>query len=79
MCSSYVLGVPSIVASGKFIPILPCAVPPAYYAHLAPFRKRYYDVQAEGTNGASVVSGGPAALRHLPQIKDKVKEVMFFC
>ncbi|XP_039797428.1 protein argonaute MEL1-like [Panicum virgatum] len=54
-------------------------VPPAYYAHLAAFRARYYDEQAEGTDGASVVSGGPAALRRLPQVKDKVKEVMFFC
>ncbi|RLM86725.1 hypothetical protein C2845_PM04G04760 [Panicum miliaceum] len=54
-------------------------VPPAYYAHLAAFRARYYDVQAEGTDGASVASGGPAALRRLPQVKDKVKEVMFFC
>lgn len=55
------------------------AVPPAYYAHLAAFRARYYDEQAEGTDGASVVSGGPAAFRRLPQLKDKVKEVMFFC
>ena len=78
MCS-YVLGVPYIFATGKFIPILPGAVPPAYYAHLAAFRARYYDEQAEGTDGASVVSGGPAAVRRLPQVKDKVKEVMFFC
>ena len=79
MWSSYVLGVPCIFATGKFIPILPRAVPPAYYAHLAAFRARYYDEQAEGTDGTSVVSGGPAAVRRLPQVKDKVKEVMFFC
>ncbi|RLN32970.1 hypothetical protein C2845_PM03G22800 [Panicum miliaceum] len=63
------------------------AVPPAYYAHLAAFRARYYDEQAEGANGgASAVSGGaafasgdPAAFRRLPEVKDNVKEVMFFC
>nr|TKW30909.1 hypothetical protein SEVIR_2G069400v2 [Setaria viridis] len=54
-------------------------VPPAYYAHLAASRARYYDEQAEGADGASVASGGPAAFRQLPQVKDKVKEVMFFC
>ncbi|CAN6222538.1 unnamed protein product [Urochloa humidicola] len=56
-------------------------VPPVYYAHLAAFRARYYIEQAEGTDGASIVSGGPgpAAFRQLPQVKDKVKEVMFFC
>ncbi|KAJ1288087.1 hypothetical protein BS78_02G062600 [Paspalum vaginatum] len=62
-------------------------VPPAYYAHLAAFRARYYDEQAEGTDGTSVVSGGvtsaggapPAAFRRLPQVKENVKEVMFFC
>ncbi|CAL5090915.1 unnamed protein product [Urochloa decumbens] len=54
-------------------------VPPVYYAHLAAFRARHYIEQAEGTDGASDVSGGPAAFRQLPQVKDKVKEVMFFC
>ncbi|CAN6197137.1 unnamed protein product [Urochloa humidicola] len=56
-------------------------VPPVYYAHLAAFRARYYIEQAEGTDGTSVVSSGPgpAAFRQLPQVKDKVKEVMFFC
>ncbi|KAG0541970.1 hypothetical protein BDA96_02G062300 [Sorghum bicolor] len=60
-------------------------VPPAYYAHLAAFRARYYDEQ-ESTDGTSVVSGsaataggGPPAFRRLPQIKENVKEVMFFC
>lgn len=68
-----------------FIPILIHAVPPAYYAHLAAFRARYYDEQ-DSTDGTSVVSGGavsagggPPAFRRLPQVKDNVKEVMFFC
>lgn len=70
--------------------ITSCAVPPAYYAHLAAFRARYYDDPSEGSDGASVVSGSsqaavgggvapPAAVRRLPQVKDNVKEVMFYC
>ncbi|CAD6220784.1 unnamed protein product [Miscanthus lutarioriparius] len=61
-------------------------VPPAYYAHLAAFRARYYYDEQDSTDGTSVVSGGaaaagggPAAFRRLPQIKENVKEVMFFC
>ncbi|KAJ1288086.1 hypothetical protein BS78_02G062500 [Paspalum vaginatum] len=48
-------------------------VPPVYYAHLAAYRARCYDEQAEGNDG------GPPGLRMLPQVKDNVKEVMFFC
>ncbi|VAH43830.1 unnamed protein product [Triticum turgidum subsp. durum] len=33
-------------------------VPPAYYAHLAAFRARYYDEPSEGSDSASIVSGG---------------------
>ncbi|KAF0908875.1 hypothetical protein E2562_028754 [Oryza meyeriana var. granulata] len=63
-------------------------VPPAYYAHLAAFRARHYDEPAEvALDGASsVASGGnqaaggqPAAVRQLPQIKENVKDVMFYC
>ncbi|XP_044964927.1 protein argonaute 14-like [Hordeum vulgare subsp. vulgare] len=68
-------------------------VPPAYYAHLAAFRARYYDEPSEGSDSASIVSGGtresaatgagaagpPAAFRPLPRIRDNVKEVMFYC
>ncbi|KAG1347516.1 hypothetical protein COCNU_06G013450 [Cocos nucifera] len=59
-------------------------VPPAYYAHLAAFRARYY-VESDLSEGGSTSVGGSktrdksAAVRHLPQIKDNVKEVMFFC
>ncbi|KAE8766248.1 Protein argonaute 14 [Hordeum vulgare] len=71
-----------------------CAtLPPAYYAHLAAFRARYYDEPSEGSDSASIVSGGtresaatgagaagpPAAFRPLPRIRDNVKEVMFYC
>ncbi|KAL6647561.1 hypothetical protein ACP70R_014998 [Stipagrostis hirtigluma subsp. patula] len=60
-------------------------VPPAYYAHLAAFRARYYDEPPESSDGTTVVSDGatrgsvPRPFRRLPQIKENVKEVMFFC
>uniref|UniRef100_A0A0D9WWD0 Piwi domain-containing protein n=1 Tax=Leersia perrieri TaxID=77586 RepID=A0A0D9WWD0_9ORYZ len=63
-------------------------LPPAYYAHLAAFRARYYDEPAEfALDGASsVASGGnqaaggqPPAVRRLLQIKENVKDVMFYC
>ncbi|XP_062178806.1 protein argonaute PNH1 [Phragmites australis] len=56
-------------------------VPPAYYAHLAAFRARFYmepelsenqtTKSSNGTNGASV--------KPLPAVKEKVKRVMFYC
>nr|KJB35182.1 hypothetical protein B456_006G103100 [Gossypium raimondii] len=48
-------------------------VPPAYYAHLAAFRARYYiedEMWDSGSTGMEV--------RPLPSIKDNVKEVMFY-
>lgn len=60
------------------------AVPPAYYAHLAAFRARYY-IEGEYSDGGSTtgstaagVAGG-ARFRALPEIKENVKEVMFYC
>ncbi|CAK7332085.1 unnamed protein product [Dovyalis caffra] len=55
-------------------------VPPAYYAHLAAFRARYY-IEDEMSDGDST-SGGTgrtAEFRPLPVIKDNVKDVMFYC
>ncbi|KFK44936.1 hypothetical protein AALP_AA1G322100 [Arabis alpina] len=58
-------------------------VPPAYYAHLAAFRARYY-MESEMSDGGSsksrntTTSTGPVVL-HLPAIKDNVKDVMFYC
>ncbi|KAM0923115.1 hypothetical protein ACQ4PT_005689 [Festuca glaucescens] len=56
-------------------------VPPAYYAHLAAFRARFYlepelsenhtSKSSSGTNGTSV--------KPLPAVKEKVKRVMFYC
>ncbi|MQL73089.1 hypothetical protein Taro_005467 [Colocasia esculenta] len=60
-------------------------VPPAYYAHLAAFRARYYvegDLSDKGSSsagGSSTARGRPAGSYHLPKVMDIVKEVMFFC
>ncbi|XP_011010386.1 PREDICTED: protein argonaute 5-like, partial [Populus euphratica] len=51
-------------------------VPPAYYAHLAAFRARYY-IEGETSDAGS--SGGTAEFRPLPVIKENVKDVMFYC
>ncbi|XP_062105193.1 protein argonaute 5-like [Humulus lupulus] len=55
-------------------------VPPAYYAHLAAFRARYY-IEGDVSEDASSASGGragPRTYRPLPVIKDNVKDVMFY-
>lgn len=58
-------------------------VPPAYYAHLAAFRARYY-VEGESESGSASVSGTNTrerarVIKPLPKIKDNVKDVMFYC
>ncbi|CAH9097364.1 unnamed protein product [Cuscuta epithymum] len=62
-------------------------VPPAYYAHLAAFRARYY-IEGEYSDSGSTGQGGgggqatrekSADVRALPAIKDNVKAVMFYC
>ncbi|KAL6566896.1 argonaute 5 [Orobanche minor] len=61
-------------------------VPPAYYAHLAAFRARYY-IEGIDMSDSGSTSGGPggatrdrtAEVRPLPVIKDNVKDVMFYC
>ncbi|VFQ92884.1 unnamed protein product [Cuscuta campestris] len=72
-------------------------VPPAYYAHLAAFRARFYmdpETSDSGsmTGGAAAGRGGAAtgrntrapgasssSVRPLPDLKDNVKRVMFYC
>eukprot|EP00262_Sarcandra_glabra_P017248 TRINITY_DN5837_c0_g3_i1.p1 TRINITY_DN5837_c0_g3~~TRINITY_DN5837_c0_g3_i1.p1 ORF type:complete len:696 (-),score=80.34 TRINITY_DN5837_c0_g3_i1:231-2252(-) len=69
-------------------------VPPAYYAHLAAFRARFYLDPETSDSGsmASGVAGRPgggggrntrvpvnAVVRPLPALKEKVKRVMFYC
>ncbi|KAM5570275.1 protein argonaute 1B-like [Rosa sericea] len=69
-------------------------VPPAYYAHLAAFRARFY-LEPQTSEGGSVTSGATtngrgggrrapvaansAAVKPLPALKDNVKKVMFYC
>ncbi|CAK8538743.1 unnamed protein product [Lathyrus sativus] len=70
-------------------------VPPAYYAHLAAFRARFY-MEPEISDGGSMPSGAVsrggmaaaagrssrapgAAFRPLPELKENVKRVMFYC
>lgn len=61
------------------------AVPPAYYAHLAAFRARFYmepDMPESGGGGGGVKSGkggGESGVRPLPALKENVKRVMFYC
>ncbi|GMJ10787.1 ARGONAUTE 5 [Hibiscus trionum] len=58
-------------------------VPPAYYAHLAAYRARYYveeDMSDSGSTGGSrKLKDASVDVRPLPSIKDNVKDVMFYC
>ncbi|RWW13950.1 hypothetical protein GW17_00022316, partial [Ensete ventricosum] len=51
-------------------------LPPAYYAHLAAFRARFY-MEPETSDGGSMTTG--AAVRPLPALKENIKRVMFYC
>ncbi|GAB4851024.1 Protein argonaute 10 [Ancistrocladus abbreviatus] len=57
-------------------------VPPAYYAHLAAFRARFYmepDIQENGCGGNKSTRAGESGVRPLPALKENVKRVMFYC
>ncbi|XP_061986596.1 protein argonaute 10-like [Populus nigra] len=63
-------------------------VPPAYYAHLAAFRARFYTepvMQENGSAGSGACHGakgtrtGESGVRPLPALKENVKRVMFYC
>lgn len=60
-------------------------VPPAYYAHLAAFRARFYmepDLQENGSIGHAAKgtrAAGESGVRPLPALKENVKRVMFYC
>ncbi|KAF6147489.1 hypothetical protein GIB67_021315 [Kingdonia uniflora] len=61
-------------------------VPPAYYAHLAAFRARYYiEDNSEGTlktgsqGAASHGAGTSAPLHQLLELPESVKNYMFYC
>lgn len=55
------------------------AVPPAYYAHLAAFRARYYIEGDSSDSGSTSSGGGNVEIQRLPSIKENVKDVMFYC
>lgn len=55
------------------------AVPPAYYAHLAAFRARYYMEGDSSDSGSTSSGGGNVEIQRLPSIKENVKDVMFYC
>ncbi|KAH1089359.1 hypothetical protein J1N35_016616 [Gossypium stocksii] len=66
-------------------------VPPAYYAHLAAFRARFYLEPEMQDNNSSAGAGsgqakgggtkaaGESGVRPLPALKENVKRVMFYC
>lgn len=63
------------------------SAPPAYYAHLAAFRARYYIEGIDYSDSGSTSDGGGGRgatrernreVRPLPTIKDNVKDVMFY-
>ncbi|KAE9445814.1 hypothetical protein C3L33_22296, partial [Rhododendron williamsianum] len=63
-------------------------LPPAYYAHLAAFRARFYmepDMQENGGGGGgsqvgkNTCANRESGVRPLPALKENVKRVMFYC
>ncbi|XP_017219228.1 protein argonaute 10 isoform X2 [Daucus carota subsp. sativus] len=57
-------------------------VPPAYYAHLAAFRARFYlepELQENGQGNKNTRGIGESGVRPLPALKENVKRVMFYC
>ncbi|KAK2980658.1 hypothetical protein RJ640_011466 [Escallonia rubra] len=57
-------------------------VPPAYYAHLAAFRARFYmepDMQENCSGVSQGAKSTRAGVRPLPALKENVKRVMFYC
>lgn len=55
------------------------AVPPAYYAHLAAFRARFYMEPDALETGKAARLAGETGVRPLPALKENVKRVMFYC
>ena len=55
------------------------AVPPAYYAHLAAFRARYYiEGDTSDVGSSSGIRDRNVEVRLLPAVKENVKDVMFY-
>ncbi|XP_072998962.1 protein argonaute PNH1-like [Typha latifolia] len=56
-------------------------VPPAYYAHLAAFRARFYMEPeiSDNPKSKSTRTTNGSSVKPLPALKEKVKRVMFYC
>ncbi|KAK8913853.1 Protein argonaute PNH1 [Platanthera zijinensis] len=54
-------------------------VPPAYYAHLAAFRARFYMEPELPDDNHSMRMQNGLSVKPLPALKEKVKRVMFYC
>ncbi|XP_057968786.1 protein argonaute PNH1-like isoform X2 [Malania oleifera] len=53
-------------------------VPPAYYAHLAAYRARFY-MEPDVHKDSKMCCAHGSCVRPLPALKEKVKNVMFYC
>ncbi|KAH0469700.1 hypothetical protein IEQ34_001258 [Dendrobium chrysotoxum] len=85
----------SLLMHCKSLHIAYATLPPAYYAHLAASRARFYmePMTSENASQPRAAAGRAAAanepcnthvarggaVRPLPPLKDNVKRVMFFC
>lgn len=57
-----------------------CAVPPVYYAHLAAYRARFYmEPNVHETAKSQTTRSKNESVRPLPALKEKIKNVMFYC
>lgn len=57
-----------------------CTVPPAYYAHLAAYRARFYmEPNVHEIAKSRGARSKDESVRPLPALKEKVKNVMFYC
>lgn len=54
-------------------------VPPAYYAHLAAFRARFYMEPELSDDNQNARMHNGSSVKPLPALKEKVKRVMFYC
>ncbi|XP_023519443.1 protein argonaute 5 [Cucurbita pepo subsp. pepo] len=54
-------------------------VPPAYYAHLAAFRARHYMEGDASDSGSTGLGGGIVQVQRMPNVRENVKDVMFYC
>ncbi|KAK2980073.1 hypothetical protein RJ640_028802 [Escallonia rubra] len=83
LCYTYSLPLSSLKYMSCWTILTILFVPPAYYAHLAAFRARYYvegdASETESATGGRATRDRNVEVRPLPVIKDNVKDVMFYC